>query len=138
MGHRRAPALYSTVLPLVLGCLAVRHTAAAPVPPGDKAPRAVDGRPPPSEQKAEYMRLIRMQEMNIQQVEALYSLLDDDGDGEFTVHEMIDLFDGINNDALLIDDCNGNPMPHHCKPHAQKHAPFSVKTSSRSKRSHVA
>ena len=21
--------------------------------------------------------------------------------------------DGINNDALLIDDCNGNPAPHH-------------------------
>ena len=24
--------------------------------------------------------------------------------------------DGINNDALLIDDCNGNPAPHHCAP----------------------
>ena len=24
-----------------------------------------------------------------------------------------DLFDGINNDALLIEDCNNNPMPHH-------------------------
>ena len=23
------------------------------------------------------------------------------------------LQDGINNDALLIDDCNGNPAPHH-------------------------
>ena len=70
------------------------------------------------------------------QLEALYSLLDDDGSGSLTVHEMIDLFvspaqrfsrsaattltdwrfclqDGINNDALLIDDCNGNPAPHH-------------------------
>ena len=26
---------------------------------------------------------------------------------------MIDLFDGIDNDALLLDDCNGNPAPHH-------------------------
>ena len=26
---------------------------------------------------------------------------------------MIDLFDGVNNDALLINDCNDNPMPHH-------------------------
>ena len=27
------------------------------------------------------------------------------------------LQDGINNDALLIDDCNGNPAPHHwCPP----------------------
>ena len=59
--------------------------------------------------------LSRMQELNIQQLEALYSLLDDDGDGKLTVHEMIDLFDGINNDALLIDDCDGNPFPHHCK-----------------------
>ena len=59
--------------------------------------------------------LSRMQELDINQLEALYSLLDDDGDGELTVHEMIDLFDGINNDALLIEDCDGNPNPHHCK-----------------------
>jgi hypothetical protein len=59
--------------------------------------------------------LNRMQELNLQQLEALYSLLDDDGNGKLTVHEMIDLFDGINNDALLIEDCAGNPMPHHCK-----------------------
>ena len=58
--------------------------------------------------------LSRMQELDINQLEALYSLLDDDGDGELTVHEMIDLFDGINNDALLIEDCDGNPNPHHC------------------------
>jgi hypothetical protein len=32
---------------------------------------------------------------------------------QLTVHEMIDLFDGIDNDALLLDDCNGNPAPHH-------------------------
>ena len=24
-----------------------------------------------------------------------------------------DLFDGVNNDALLINDCNDAPMPHH-------------------------
>ena len=65
--------------------------------------------------------LSRMQELNIQQLEALYSLLDDDGDGELTVHEMIDLFDGINNDALLIDDCDGNPNPHHCVPRSFTH-----------------
>ena len=47
------------------------------------------------------------------QLEALYSLLEDDGSGSLTVHEMIDLFDGVNNDALLIDDCNNAPMPHH-------------------------
>ena len=76
--------------------------------------------------------LNRMQELNIQQLEALYSLLDDDGDGELTVHEMIDLFDGINNDALLIDDCDGNPNPHHCtSPAHPSHrlfadAPFSL------------
>ena len=57
--------------------------------------------------------LSRMQQLNIQQLEALYSLLDDDGDGELTVHEMIDMFDGINNDALLVADCDGNPNPHH-------------------------
>ena len=43
----------------------------------------------------------------------MYSLLDDDGSGSLTVHEMIDLFDGVNNDALLINDCNDAPMPHH-------------------------
>ena len=43
------------------------------------------------------------------------------GDGELTVHEMIDLFDGINNDALLIDDCDGNPNPHHCVPRSFTH-----------------
>ena len=90
-----------------------------------------------STQLAAKWALSRMQELDINQLEALYSLLDDDGDGELTVHEMIDLFDGINNDALLIDDCDGNPNPHHCKPHAQNHAPFSVKTLSRSKRSHM-
>ena len=26
---------------------------------------------------------------------------------------MIDLFDGVNNDALLIEDCDGTPNPHH-------------------------
>ena len=26
---------------------------------------------------------------------------------------MIDLFDGVNNDALLIPDCNGDLKPHH-------------------------
>ena len=26
---------------------------------------------------------------------------------------VIDLFDGVNNDALLIEDCDGNPNPHH-------------------------
>ena len=25
---------------------------------------------------------------------------------------MIDLFDGVNNDALLIEDCDGTPSPH--------------------------
>ena len=59
------------------------------------------------------MAVSRLQELNLEQLEALYSLLDDDGSGSLTVHEMIDLFDGINNDALLIDDCNGNPAPHH-------------------------
>ena len=49
----------------------------------------------------------------MEQLEALYSLLDDDGSGSLTVHEMIDLFDGVNNDALLINDCNDAPMPHH-------------------------
>jgi hypothetical protein len=66
--------------------------------------------------------LNRMQELNIQQLEALYSLLDDDGNGKLTVHEMIDLFDGINNDALLIDDCDGNPNPHHCEPQSHSYA----------------
>jgi hypothetical protein len=65
--------------------------------------------------------LRRTQELNIQQLEALYSLLDDDGDGELSVHEMIDMFDGITNDALLIDDCDGNPNPHHCTPQVQTH-----------------
>lgn len=55
----------------------------------------------------------RMQELSVEQLQALYSLLDDDGDGALTVHEMIDLFDGVNNDALLIADCAGNPNPHH-------------------------
>ncbi len=89
----------------------------------------------------------RMQQLSLSQLEALYSLLDDDGSGDvrhllprlklllppsphtphkfcccvltpvhvlqLTVHEMIDLFDGIDNDALLLDDCNGNPAPHH-------------------------
>ena len=32
---------------------------------------------------------------------------------QLTVHEMIDLFDGIDNDALLINDCNDLPSPHH-------------------------
>ena len=76
--------------------------------------------------------LNRMQELNIQQLEALYSLLDDDGNGKLTVHEMIDLFDGINNDALLIEDCEGNLNPHHCTSpaHARNRlfadAPFSL------------
>ena len=57
----------------------------------------------------------------------LFWLLEDDGSdsraghypwsGSLTVHEMIDLFDGVNNDALLLSDCNGAwgtaPMPHH-------------------------
>ena len=55
----------------------------------------------------------RLQQLSIEQLEALYSLLDDNKDGKLSVHEMIDLFDGINNDALLIKDCNGKPMPHH-------------------------
>ena len=65
--------------------------------------------------------LRRTQELDINQLEALYSLLDDDGDGELSVHEMIDMFDGITNDALLIDDCDGNPNPHHCTPQVQTH-----------------
>ena len=48
-------------------------------------------------------QLDRMQELSVEQLQALYSLLDDDGDGALTVHEMIDLFDGVNNDALLIE-----------------------------------
>ena len=28
-------------------------------------------------------------------------------------NQMIDLFDGANNEALLIEDCDGNPNPHH-------------------------
>eukprot|EP01052_Picozoa_sp_SAG31_P010384 SAG31_NODE_568_length_14006_cov_4.252119_4_plen_164_part_00 len=51
--------------------------------------------------------------LSVEQLQALYSLLDDDGDGALTVHEMIDMFDGVNNDALLIADCAGNPNPHH-------------------------
>ena len=78
----------------------------------------------PREHLAARWALSRMQELNIQQLEALYSLLDDDGDGELTVHEMIDLFDGINNDALLIDDCDGNPNPHHCKSQARNALEF--------------
>ena len=86
----------------------------------------------PRAQLAAKWALSRMQELDINQLEALYSLLDDDGDGELTVHEMIDLFDGINNDALLIDDCDGNPNPHHCTSpaHARNRlfadAPFSL------------
>ena len=85
-----------------------------------------------STQLAAKWALSRMQELDINQLEALYSLLDDDGDGELTVHEMIDLFDGINNDALLIDDCDGKPNPHHCTSpaHARNRlfadAPFSL------------
>jgi len=80
------------------------------------------------------MAVGKLQELNLQQLEALYALLDDDGDGALTVHEMIDLFDGINNDALLIDDCNGNPAPHHwcvrngihtLAPHAETRTAFS-------------
>ena len=44
---------------------------------------------------------------------ALYSRLADDGSSDLTVHEMIDLFAGANNDALLIPDCNGDLKPHH-------------------------
>ena len=37
------------------------------------------------------------------------------------------LQDGINNDALLIDDCNGNPAPHHwCAPYGP--APSSLQS----------
>jgi hypothetical protein len=51
--------------------------------------------------------------LRVTQLEALYSLLDDDKDGKLSVHEMIDLFDGVNNDALLIKDCNNKAFPHH-------------------------
>ena len=44
--------------------------------------------------------LSHLQELNLQQLEALYSLLDDDGSGTLTVHEMIDLFDGVDNVRL--------------------------------------
>jgi sporulation protein YlmC with PRC-barrel domain len=47
------------------------------------------------------------------QLLALFALLDDNGDGKLGVHEMIDLMDGTNNDALVIKDCNGRESPHH-------------------------
>eukprot|EP01050_Picozoa_sp_SAG11_P006466 SAG11_NODE_502_length_8891_cov_4.603731_6_plen_85_part_00 len=42
-----------------------------------------------------------------QEIAALMSMLDDDGDGQLTSHEMIDVFDGVDNDALAINDCTG-------------------------------
>ena len=55
--------------------------------------------------------LNRMQELNIQQVEALYSLLDNNGNGRLTVNEMIDLL--LDQQRCAVDrrlQCVGKPM----------------------------
>jgi hypothetical protein len=44
---------------------------------------------------------------------ALYKLLDDNKDGKLGVKEMIDLFDGQNDDSMVVKDCNGKNVPHH-------------------------
>jgi hypothetical protein len=113
-------------LPKPLMIAAIRNSIAAcdcVVPLALKVTAGVMCSTPPggSDTSRARLRGICSAELNIQQLEALYSLMDDDGDGELTVHEMIDLFDGINNDALLIDDCDGNPNPHHCKPQEHPH-----------------
>ena len=56
--------------------------------------------------------LSRLGGLSAQEIAMLMSMLDDNGDGELTSHEMIDVFDGVDNDVLAIDDCNGNSMPH--------------------------
>jgi hypothetical protein len=50
---------------------------------------------------------------SVSQLKILMSLLDDDGNGQLNPHELIDVFDGINNDALSLKDCNGKSAPHH-------------------------
>jgi hypothetical protein len=46
----------------------------------------------------------RVQSMSTQDMMALMALL---------VHEMIDLFDGVNDDSMVVKDCNGKNVPHH-------------------------
>jgi hypothetical protein len=47
------------------------------------------------------------------QLMELMKLLDDDSSGGLSPHELIDVFDGKDNDKLLIKDCNGHLMNHH-------------------------
>ena len=64
-----------------------------------------------SKQQLADLALNRMHELNIQQLEALYSLLDNDGNGRLTVHEMIDLL--LDQQRCAVDrrlQCVGNPM----------------------------
>jgi hypothetical protein len=64
-----------------------------------------------SKQQLADWALNRMQELNIQQVEALYSLLDNNGNGRLTVNEMIDLL--LDQQRCAVDrrlQCVGKPM----------------------------
>ena len=57
--------------------------------------------------------LVRMGALTPEQLMALYHMLDDDGSGDLGVHEVVDVFDGVDNDALTLQDCAGNDFPHH-------------------------
>jgi len=55
----------------------------------------------------------QLQQLTAEQLKILMSLLDDDKNGKINIHEMMDVFDGVNDDALGIKDCDGNTYPHH-------------------------
>eukprot|EP01051_Picozoa_sp_SAG22_P008968 SAG22_NODE_716_length_7715_cov_6.435399_3_plen_1185_part_00 len=40
-------------------------------------------------------------------------MLDDDGNGQLGAHELVDVFDGVDNDQLTLTDCAGETFPHH-------------------------
>ena len=59
--------------------------------------------PPPPPARARPLPDLRCRFTGAGQLEALYALLDDDGSGSLTVHEMIDLFVSIRNAPSAIE-----------------------------------
>lgn len=54
----------------------------------------------------------KLQKLSQDQLERLFSMLDNDGNGQISSSETVDLMDGKNDDVVLIKDCDGNPHPH--------------------------
>jgi hypothetical protein len=57
--------------------------------------------------------LQRLGGLSAHDLSVLLGMLDDDGNGQIKASELVDVFDGVDNDQLTLSDCNGEDFPHH-------------------------